>query len=194
MVVDHIGFFIFPGEAIYRIIGRLAFPLFAFLIVKGYQYTRDQKKYFLRLFIFANIIQVPSLFTTIPVNIFYTLSFGLLCIMIYESKYDFMYKIGGLLLVTLITYVVAPDYNIYGVLLIFVLHVFRDDLPKLIISFLLLNIAYFGLFNRQMFSIFSIAIMLLYNNQQGPKWKIFFYSFYPVHIVFLDWLSRQIRW
>ena len=78
MVVDHIGFFLYPQYTILRIIGRLSFPLFGFLIANGYKYTRDKKKYFLRLFIFANIIQTPSLFMTIPVNIFYTLSFGII--------------------------------------------------------------------------------------------------------------------
>ena len=93
MVVDHIGYFLFPQQIIFRIIGRLSFPLFAFLIANGYKFTRDKKKYLLRLFIFANIIQLPSLFMSLPFNIFYTLSFGLVCIMIYESKYSDVQKI-----------------------------------------------------------------------------------------------------
>ena len=49
MVVDHLGVFFFHDYDILRIIGRVSFPLFAFLIVNGYKYTKDVKKYFYRL-------------------------------------------------------------------------------------------------------------------------------------------------
>lgn len=46
MVIDHIGYFLMPSNLILRIIGRLSFPLFAFLIVKGYKYTSNSKRFF----------------------------------------------------------------------------------------------------------------------------------------------------
>lgn len=65
MSIDHIAWFAFPGypqEAlpiIMHIIGRLAFPIMAYFIAEGYQYTHNQKKYLLRIFIFALISHIP---------------------------------------------------------------------------------------------------------------------------------------
>ena len=48
MLIDHVGIMFFPTVAIYRIIGRLSFPIFAFMIVEGYFHTKNLKKYVLR--------------------------------------------------------------------------------------------------------------------------------------------------
>jgi len=192
MVIDHIGFFIFPQYTILRVIGRLSFPLFGFLIANGYKYTRDKKKYFIRLFVFANIIQIPSLFMTIPVNIFYTLSFGLLCIMIYESDYDDIKKIAGIAGVLFVTLTIQPDYSIYGVLLIFSIHLLKDRYIYMIGVFLLLSIILYGPTSIQGFAALTPLIFMTYNQQKGRSMKYLFYLFYPVHIVFLEWLGQRI--
>lgn len=65
MLIDHIGFFLYPRFAPYsfthvlRVIGRMAFPVYAFLIVNGYDKTRDVKRYLTRLCSFAVISQIP---------------------------------------------------------------------------------------------------------------------------------------
>jgi hypothetical protein len=58
MTIDHIGLLFFPGESVFRIIGRLAFPIFAFMIAEGARYTRNKLKYFLQLFILGVICQI----------------------------------------------------------------------------------------------------------------------------------------
>lgn len=193
MVIDHVGFFLFPGEQIFRIIGRLSFPLFAFLITTGYVHTRDVKKYLLRLFIFANMIHIPSFFMSIPLNIFYTLSFGLLSIMIYESKQHWAVKILlGIALIGVVEFAGA-DYGLYGVLLIFVIYLFKSNIPYLFLSMSILSVSFYGFNGIQLFSVLAIPIMAIYNNEQGPKWKVFFYLFYPVHIVILQFISTTWR-
>ena len=57
MLADHIGYVLFPEAQLLRIIGRVAMPLFAFFIGEGCLYTRDRRKYFLRLFVLALICQ-----------------------------------------------------------------------------------------------------------------------------------------
>ncbi|MFN2363319.1 MAG: TraX family protein, partial [Halarsenatibacteraceae bacterium] len=59
MLIDHIGSIIFPEYIILRVIGRLAFPLFAFLITEGYRHTSNINRYLVRLSIFALISQYP---------------------------------------------------------------------------------------------------------------------------------------
>lgn len=58
MAIDHVGFLFFPYDDVYRIIGRIAFPLFAFLLAEGCKYTRNKPKHFLTLFILTVICQV----------------------------------------------------------------------------------------------------------------------------------------
>ena len=83
MTVDHVGAVIYPDYTFLRWIGRLSFPLFAYLLVLGIRNTSNIKKYFIRLFIFALISQIPF-FLAIEVgpfdhlNIFFTLSSGLI--------------------------------------------------------------------------------------------------------------------
>ena len=50
MFIDHAGLILFPQYRIFRIIGRLAFPIYAYCIAEGFRYTRNRKKYFLRVF------------------------------------------------------------------------------------------------------------------------------------------------
>ena len=49
MTIDHVGMVIFPGVMILRIIGRLAFPIYAFMIAEGCRYTRNRRRYFLTM-------------------------------------------------------------------------------------------------------------------------------------------------
>ncbi len=57
MLIDHIGVILFPGQMVFRYIGRLAMPIFAFFIGEGCLYTRDRKKYFLRVFLMGLVCQ-----------------------------------------------------------------------------------------------------------------------------------------
>lgn len=191
MVVDHIGFFLFPDQIILRIIGRLSFPIFAYLITVGFHYTRNKNNYFLRLFIFAAIIQTPSLFMDIPVNIFFTLSLGLLLLIIYESQQNIINKLILMAIVLLFTDVLSPDYSIYGVILIFVLY-FCKNIWQQAICMLVLSLSLYGYTDIQNFAVFALIPISFYNKKEGPKWKLFFYSFYPVHIVLLEWISLRI--
>ncbi len=83
MLIDHIGAVIFPDIIVLRIIGRLAFPLFAFLITEGYRHTSNFNRYLGRLFIFAIISQYPFWLAfgfDAGLNIFSTLFLGLIAI------------------------------------------------------------------------------------------------------------------
>ena len=57
MVIDHVGLLFFPSNMLYRKIGRLALPLFAFLLAEGCKHTRNKKKHFFLLAFFAGVCQ-----------------------------------------------------------------------------------------------------------------------------------------
>jgi hypothetical protein len=57
MLVDHAGILFFPSQNIYRIIGRLAFPIFAYMIAEGCKYTRNKIRYFAMIFGLAAVCQ-----------------------------------------------------------------------------------------------------------------------------------------
>lgn len=59
MIVDHIGAVFFPDLIILRMVGRLSMPIFCFLIIEGFRKTSNQKRFLLRLGLFALISEVP---------------------------------------------------------------------------------------------------------------------------------------
>jgi len=109
MTIDHIGAVLFPHVLILRIIGRLSFPIFVFLMVEGYFHTRDVKKYLTRLLVFA-VISEPffdvvfhhSLLYARGQNIFMTLFLGLLMVHICEKTTNKGFNVFTVLIIGLI--------------------------------------------------------------------------------------------
>ena len=198
MLIDHIGSVVFPEFIILRIIGRLAFPLFAFLITEGYRHTSNFSKYLIRLSIFALISQYPFWLAfgfDSRLNIFFTLTFGLLAIYLSE-KYE---NILPVIILALFADVISTDYGAFGILLIYLIHIFRDDFNKMFGYISLLYAGFFlvgGLmvetnavyYYLQIFALSSFLFIKLYDGRQGPKLKYFFYLFYPVHLLILGLL------
>ncbi|CAM9104913.1 TraX family protein [Mycoplasma todarodis] len=96
MVIDHVGVIIFPGNQDLRIIGRIALPIFTFLIAFGFSKTRNPGSYFLKLFFVFICIQIPTTWylysqenpeiSPFYMNIFCNLSLGAGFIVIYKKN------------------------------------------------------------------------------------------------------------
>jgi len=208
MLVDHIGAVFFPKLLILRVIGRLSFPIFAFLLVEGYVKTSNFTKYASRLFLFALISQYPFMlaFKIKSFNIFYTLLAGLIALYILDHKfYEIKWKnnlIKTILILGICIFVqqIHTDYAFYGVLMILIFKLFREkSFYKLVGAMVVLNIIYIvpyykiifyaGHINIRVFlqslSLFSLALIYFYNGKQGKKMKYLFYAFYPVHLAIL---------
>jgi hypothetical protein len=212
MVSDHIGYIFFPSDQIFRIIGRLAFPIFAYLIAEGYRKTGNVWAYFLRLLVFGLISQpiFQLAIKTRELNIFLTLSLGLLAILLFDKIKN---KKLGLLFVVLIAaaaYFLKSDYGAYGILSIFFFWLYgeKKDFTKLILSQWLLAVFYLFVeklnvangrlsinpyYFLQHFSLFALFFIYLYNGERGRKLKYFFYAFYPVHLLILVFIKYLIR-
>ncbi len=204
MLFDHSGYLIFNGFSFFNFIGRLAFPIFAFQITEGYVHTRNLKKYFLRLFLFALISQIPFLLFKMNLvenifafNIFFTLSLGLATIWIYDKN-----KILGVIsffLFSTIAEVLNFDYGAFGITIIFIFYAFKNHKLLMNVSFILAVIlkylSYFILYFNTIyfyiylllciFTISSIVFIDLYNGKEGKKIKYLLYIFYPLHLLIL---------
>lgn len=126
MIIDHIGAFLFPQYILLRVIGRISFPIFAFLIVEGFYHTSNLKRYMMRLAAFAVISEVPfdllqagKILEFDHQNVFFTLFIGVLLMYVYEGPYSKIEKFGGLILLLLAGDIFRTDYGAWGILLIF---------------------------------------------------------------------------
>lgn len=85
MTCDHAGLQMLPQFPILRIIGRIAFPIFAYFIAEGCRYTRDRKKYLLTMAGFAAVCQLVYYFATgslyMSVLVSFTVAIGLIYLM-----------------------------------------------------------------------------------------------------------------
>ena len=214
MLLCHIPF-VYPQYSVpLMYIGKISFPLYAFLISEGYVHTRNFSKYLTRLIVFGVISQIPAYllffwiyFNCLYLNIFFTIALGLLWIRIYDKIKSKYISTPLIILLAVIAELLKFDYGAFGVLMIVCFYVFKRNKLNMVLSqMFLMFILYmkkmsyytFSLFNLQyilfqlLFSVISLAIILTYNGKKGKssgKIKLMFYFFYPVHLIILDLLK-----
>ena len=208
MLIDHIGasclengFLSAPAapaglaalDLVLRLIGRLAFPIFCFLLVEGFVHTHDVKKYIGRLLLFGLVSEVPfdlAFFRT-PFapgyqNVYWTLALGVLAMagLAHFKKPDGSTGWLGLLCAggcVLLGFLANTDYNGIGVLIICALYLTRTDRKRQCIVGAVL-------FAFEYTAPLAFVLVWFYNGQRGacsPLQKKAFYWFYPVHIALL---------
>jgi len=172
-----------------RLIGRLAFPIFAFLLVEGFRHTHNRLRYGLSLLLFALISELPwnlvhSGTLLYPVqNIFFTLLLGYLgiCSIHYLGRHR-LWQILTLLLLLALSIVGRVDYGCSGFGFILMLHLLRSHpLPRAIVGCCILPA-------RWVAGLAFIPISM-YNGQRGfirgPIAKYLCYIYYPLHLIIL---------
>lgn len=190
MLIDHIGYILFPQVTALRAIGRIAFPIFCFLIVEGFFHTRSHLNYLIRLLIFALLSELPfdlafynTLFYWNKQNVFITLALGLFAIFCLEEMNN-RRRYSVLFVLTLcVAYFAKCDYGIGGVLLICVFYLTRKTpWVRLILTAFILYIFYGGI---EIYGIIAMIPITFYNGKRGPSAKMLFYWFYPLHLLAL---------
>ncbi len=204
MFIDHLGFALvyhLPSVnqhyQICRDIGRIAFPIFCFLLVEGFLHTSSRKKYAMNLFAFSLLSELPydlvfnaNRSAWHSQNVFFTLFLGLMVLWGIEYFYGKIVFQGMVLSCgMLISYFIHCDYDWKGILLIALLYLCRHDA-------LTMTAAGFACLYWEWKAIFAFLPINLYNGQRGwMKGKIakyFFYVFYPLHLLLLVWLRHQL--
>ncbi len=197
MTIDHIGAILYPQHVFLRVIGRFAFPLFSYLIVLGVQSTKNVRNYFIRLFVFAVISQIPYYLARgfkpfDSFNIFFTLCSGVLFI-------QFIKQNPILTMVPLLASVLLPfDYSVYGIATIGCLYILNGNTKIGIASLVLLNLLFAPIWPTQVVSLLALPIILLHRygyrrimrevdgKTAYPLWrKYMYYIYYPFHLTVL---------
>ncbi len=195
-----------------RDIGRIAFPIFCFLLVEGFFHTHNVKKYAFRLFLFALISELPydfalgkSLFDWQHQNVYFTLLLGLLVMIVLSaldkktprSKAERYFILFLQISVCVIPLYLAKhlytDYRFRGVMLIEILYSLHCSQPETLLD------------RAPQAAIGAVAIswedwgpagflpILFYNGKRGLSLKYFFYWFYPAHLVILGFIRLWVK-
>lgn len=207
MILDHIKYAI-PETTCFltQYLGRISFPLFAFLVGEGYSHTSNLPKYYKRILIFALISQIPfMLFRTLVgewrmLNILFTLLLGLLAITAFDKLgKKYIISIPVVAFCVLLGVLLRVDYGWYGVLSVFVLYATRKQKWGRIVAFAGLNLIYYY---PRLFLAYSLPnlisylctsfptfLLLFYNGKLGRKTQYLYYIFYPAHMLILYGIS-----
>lgn len=198
MIVDHVGAVLFPQSVLLRCIGRLSFPIFAFLLVEGFYHTGNLRRYQLRLLAFALLSEIPydlAFHGTVlefgNQNIFFTLFLALLTLDIMENgRFPFAGGVG-LFVGCLSAYLLSADYGAGGILMVLCFYILRRQRFLGWCCFFLLNMFAFHS-GIQWCAVAAAVFICLYNGQKGKtlgRGK-FFYWIYPGHLLVLYMICK----
>ena len=182
----------------FRYIGRVAFPIFCFLLVEGFGHTKNQKKYLFRMFLFALLSEIPfnlafegKIIAPGYQNIFWELALGIVLMMVIQkieksrrnTFFNFSLIFLAVLLGAVIAEVLSFDYGEHGIISIAVLYYFRKYKGVQLLAGALSFLWYW----KAMFGFLPIA---LYNGKRGRNIKYAFYIFYPSHLLIFYFIAK----
>lgn len=194
MTVDHIGVHLLPQYTILRIIGRLAFPIYAYFIAEGCTHTKNRKKYLLQMAGMALLCQLVYFFAMGSLFQCILVTFTLSILTIYAIDSGISAKAAAALCAVVLITVFLPqwlsgtdfavDYGLWGVLLPVAVFLAKTPPQKLActaIALSLLALSYGGI---QWYGLLALIPLAFYNGTRGsPRFKWLFYWYYPLHLV-----------
>lgn len=215
MLIDHlykVG--IIEKNILFMMIGRLAFPIFAFLIAEGMIHTSNKIKYIRNIFIFAIISEIPYdiVFFHSPLNIaqqniMWTFLISAGTIFILEKTNKQSLKTWQPLILTLsiiLGGILRVDYFIFGIILVILFYFLQKNKDKYLFYILRLtsimlifNLSFWFLGDKnQIFSMLAIIPILAYDGTRGKKSEVIkytFYIFYPIHLLIIIFIERLLK-
>lgn len=190
MLIDHLAAYNIVPVEWFRIIGRIAMPLYAFGIAIGYSRTSDKKKYLFRLLMYASIAQIPLTYLqgdNFYLNIIFTFSFSLALLILLNTKTHFIYKLLYICITLLMVEIFPFEYGSYGVLLVLIYRYSKGG--TMFLLHLILSLLYFYLDMISQIGLFSIlGTIIITFAKHYPNVRInrtFFRLFYPAHLMII---------
>ena len=200
MFLDHMGLLFFPGSRILRIIGRLAFPIYAYMIAEGCKYTRNRTRYFLSLFLLGAVCQIVYFLVDGSLYFSILITFSLSILVTYaldslkaapgpRSALTFAAALAG---TCALNQLLTIDYGFWGCMvpvLVSLPHRTKYDTKSAALLMLALGLIFLAMDcgDPQQYALLALPLLALYSGKRG-KWKMksFFYIFYPAHLVLLQ--------
>lgn len=206
MTVDHIGHMLFPQAAILRIIGRLAYPIYAFMIAQGCAHTKNIRKYLLKILAVAAVCQVVYFVTieSLYQGILVTFSISIALIMLLtkaEQKKTPLLRVASVVGVFAALFVTellphlltgtdfGVDYGFLGVLLPVCVYFAGSGLKRFWVAAGMLVLMSVKMGGLQWFCLLALPLLYLYNGKRGNGSKYFFYIYYPAHLAVIGLLK-----
>ena len=212
MLVDHAAL-LFGGSPWLRVIGRLAFPIYCFLLTEGIRHTRDVRRYLSRL-LFAAIVSEPIydlvLYPCVGIwqhqNVLWTLALGCAMLWCMTMIHKPVAKLAVMLLFALAVQLVRASYGSSGIYMIALFALCRG-MPEgkwvlaaglLVINWLMgsFTVSVFGLdVPVQLFAELALVPIFLYSGEKRTRLKAVswgFYLFYPAHLLLLWGIAQCV--
>ncbi len=208
MIIDHLGAaillpllnsghletfqysLVYTAYACFRLIGRIAFPIFCFLLIEGFYHTSNKQKYAMRLGVFALISEIPfnlaisqQYFDRTHQNVFFTLLLGLLAVWLASKMNNRWLASLPIIVMAVAAEFLQTDYGMFGVLLIGALYLSRNQrlIQSLVGSFLVL---------WEVTAPISFVITYFYNGLRGRYNAKWLYWIYPIHLLIFGLIAR----
>ena len=211
MTLDHIGLALFPQQILFRVVGRLAFPIYAYMIGEGCVHTRSMGRYFGTMAAVAAVCQavyyvaLDSLFQCVLVT--FSISVALIALVKYgmekRTAMAWTAVVCGIGLAFFITEVLpglvphtdfAVDYGFLGVMLPLAVYLAKGRVRKLLACGVILLALGLRIGYVQIWGLLAMPLLALYNGQRGKrKMKYFFYFYYPLHLVAIYGVELLLR-
>lgn len=212
MLVDHAAL-LFDGSPWLRVTGRLAFPIYCFLLTEGIRHTRDVRRYLSRL-LFAAIVSEPIydlvLYPCVGIwqhqNVLWTLALGCAMLWCMTMIHKPVAKLAVMLLFALAAQLVRASYGSSGIYMIALFALCRG-MPEgkwvlaaglLVINWLMgsFTVSVFGLdVPVQLFAELALVPIFLYSGEKRTRLKAVswgFYLFYPAHLLLLWGIAQCV--
>ena len=211
MLVDHVGEALFPDVYILRVIGRFAFPIFAYMIAEGCRYTRNRAKYIGQVAALGIVCQLVYFFAmgSLYQGILITFSLSIITIFaidLFIKKKNFSSCAVMLLTVAAVIFIAvvmpiifnkqgfAIDYGALGMLMPIAVYYLPKKWQKLSASAIILLARALLYGEYRWFALLAVPLLMLYNGERGKaNLKYLFYIFYPTHLVVIYLLGLLIR-
>lgn len=174
----------------FRAVGRVSFPIFCFLLVQGFQMTQNLKKYMLRLFLFAVLSEIPydlafsgAVMNWKEQNVLFTLLIGLF-VLERLKQFEANWTAAGIFILTgcMLAFILQTDYSYFGILLIAVMYLLRNNrLQQMLWAALLI----FSQGGMEIYAVFALPFCYFYQQEKNGRRlpRYFLYVFYPLHLL-----------
>lgn len=206
MLLDHAGILLFPRIQLFRILGRLAYPIFAYMIAEGCRYTKNKLRYFCMLFGLGTACQLVYYFFSGDTYLNILLTFSVSVLLIYALQAS--WKSGkalwsavfaaGIVAAVGLDRLVTIDYGFWGIMIpVMIGFAHIRQFPRWAEVLMLgLGLVLLGadMGGYQHYALLSLPFLLCYSGKRGKgNMKYFFYIFYPVHLAVLQGITMLLN-